>query len=225
VRRNVSMVYIIENNGVYGLTKGQFSATADVGAKLKTGIINELHPVDCCLAGIELGATFVARSFSGDKRQLSAILKAAIAHRGLCVIDVISPCVTFNDHVGSTKSYAYMKDHEEPLHELDFVPSFTDIEVEIEEGESRVVELFDGSRLLLHKLEQDYDPTNRAHALEVLHEATRRHEVLTGILYVDSKQQTLTQMLDMVDEPMATLPESRVRPSREVLDQINEEFR
>ena len=225
LRRNVPLIYIIENNGVYGLTKGQFSATADVGAKLKTGIINELHPVDCCLAGIELGATFVARSFSGDKRQLSAILKAAIAHRGLAVIDVISPCVTFNDHVGSTKSYAYMKDHEEPLHELDFVPSFTDIEVEIEEGESRVVELFDGSRLLLHKLEQDYDPTNRAHALEVLHEATRRHEVLTGILYVDTHQQTLTQILDLVDEPLASLPESRVRPSREVLDQINEEFR
>jgi len=225
LRRNVPLIYIIENNGVYGLTKGQFSATADVGAKLKTGIINELHPVDCCLAGIELGATFVARSFSGDKRQLSAILKAAIAHRGLAVIDVISPCVTFNDHIGSTKSYAYMKDHEEPLHELDFVPSFTDIEVEIEEGESRVVELFDGSRLLLHKLEQDYDPTNRAHALEVLHEATRRHEVLTGILYVDTHQQTLTQILDLVDEPLASLPESRVRPSREVLDQINEEFR
>ena len=225
LRRNVPLIYIIENNGVYGLTKGQFSATADVGAKLKTGVINELHPVDCCLAGIELGATFVARSFSGDKRQLSAILKAAIAHRGLAVIDVISPCVTFNDHIGSTKSYAYMKDHEEPLHELDFVPSFQDIEVEIEEGESRVVELFDGSRLLLHKLEQDYDPTNRAHSLEVLHEATRRHEVLTGILYVDTHQQTLTQILDLVDEPLASLPESRVRPSREVLDQINEEFR
>jgi 2-oxoglutarate ferredoxin oxidoreductase subunit beta len=225
LRRNVPLIYIIENNGVYGLTKGQFSATADVGAKLKTGLINELHPVDCCLAGIELGATFVARSFSGDKRQLSAILKAAIAHRGLAVIDVISPCVTFNDHIGSTKSYAYMKDHEEPLHELDFVPSFQDIEVEIEEGESRVVELFDGSRLVLHKLEHDYDPTNRAHALEVLHEATRRHEVLTGILYVDTHQQTLTQILDLVDEPLASLPESRVRPSREVLDQINEEFR
>jgi 2-oxoglutarate ferredoxin oxidoreductase subunit beta len=225
LRRNVPLIYIIENNGVYGLTKGQFSATADVGAKLKTGSINELHPVDCCLAGIELGATFVARSFSGDKRQLAAILKAAIAHRGLAVIDVISPCVTFNDHVGSTKSYAYMKDHEEPLHELDFVPGFQDIEVEIGEGESRVVELFDGSRLLLHKLEQDYDPTDRAHALEVLHEATSRHEVLTGILYVDTHQQTLTQMLDLVDEPLASLPESRVRPSREVLDQINEEFR
>jgi 2-oxoglutarate/2-oxoacid ferredoxin oxidoreductase subunit beta len=225
LRRNVPLTYIIENNGVYGLTKGQFSATADVGAKLKSGIVNELTPVDCCLAGIELGATLVARSFSGDKKQLAAILKAAIAHNGLSVIDVVSPCTTFNDHEGSTKSYAYMKDHEEPLHDVDFVPSFSDIEVELEEGESRMVELFDGSRLLLHKLERDYDPTNKNHAVEVLHEATRRHEVLTGIIYVNNKQETFTEMLRLVDEPLATLPESRVRPSREVLEKIIEEYR
>ncbi|MBI5280345.1 MAG: 2-oxoacid:ferredoxin oxidoreductase subunit beta [Candidatus Solibacter usitatus] len=225
LRRNVPLIYIIENNGVYGLTKGQFSATADVGAKLKTGTVNELPPIDCCLAGIELGATLVARSFSGDKRQLSAILKASIAHNGLSVIDIVSPCVTFNDHEGSTKSYAYMKDHEEPLHDLDFVPGFSDIEVEIEEGESRVVELHDGSKLVLHKLEHDYDPTSKIHALEVLHESTRRNEVLTGIIYVDRGKPTLTEMLDVVDEPLATLAERRVRPSREVLEQINEEFR
>src|SRR5499425_545474 len=135
MRRNLPMIYIIEDNGVYGLTKGQFSATADIGSKLKTGVINELPPIDTCELAISMGATFVGRSFSGDKRQLSAMLKAAIAHNGLSVIDVISPCVTFNDHEGSTKSYSYMKEHEYTLHELDFVPYYENIEVEIPEGE------------------------------------------------------------------------------------------
>src|SRR6266480_2806168 len=131
VRRNLPMIYVLENNGVYGLTKGQFSATADLGSTLKTGTPNDLPPFDCCALALEWGATFVARSFSGDKRQLQAMLKAAIAHNGLSLIDVISPCVTFNDHVGSTKSYSYMKEHEEVLHELDFVPHYEDISVEI----------------------------------------------------------------------------------------------
>ncbi len=207
------------------MRKWQFWVTADVGAKLKTGTVNELQPIDCCLMGIELGATLVARSFSGDKRQLSAILKAAIAHNGLTVIDVVSPCVTFNDHEGSTKSYAYMKDHEEPLHELDFVPSFTDIEVEIEEGETRTVEMFDGSTLVLRKLGADYDPTSRMRAVTVLHEAAERQEVVTGILYVDPSRPNFMDGLELVNSPLATLPESRVRPSREVLAQIVEEFR
>src|SRR5881398_2110302 len=131
MRRNLPIIYIIEDNGVYGLTKGQFSATADLGSKLKTGVINDLPPFDCCALALRWGATFVARSFSGDKKQLQAVLKAAIVHDGLSVIDVVSPCTTFNDHEGSTKSYSYMKDHEEPLHELDFVPHFDDISVEI----------------------------------------------------------------------------------------------
>ena len=161
VRRNMPMIYIIENNGVYGLTKGQFSATADLGSKLKTGVLNDLPPFDCCALALKWGATFVARSFSGDKRQLQAILKAAIAHNGLSVIDVISPCVTFNDHEGSTKSYGYMKEHESRLHELDFVPSYEDITVEIPEGEVMDVQMHDGSRLRIRKLHRDYDPTNR----------------------------------------------------------------
>ena len=144
VRRNIPMIYVIENNGVYGLTKGQFSATADVGSTLKTGIANDLPPLDCCALAMKWGATFVARSFSGDKKQLQAIMKTAIAHRGLSVIDVISPCVTFNDHAGSTKSYSYMKEHEEVLQELDFVPFFEDISVEIPEGEVRDVQMHDG---------------------------------------------------------------------------------
>ena len=171
VRRNMPLIYIIEDNGVYGLTKGQFSATADLGSTLKTGAPNDLPPFDCCALALKWGATFVARSFSGDKKQLQAIIKTAIAHRGLSVIDVISPCVTFNDHVGSTKSYGYMKDHEEVLHELDFVPFFEDISVEIPEGEVMDVQMHDGSHLRIRKLHQDYDPTDRMQALGLLEEA------------------------------------------------------
>src|SRR5947209_2671337 len=161
MRRNLPMIYIIEDNGVYGLTKGQFSATADLGSKLKTGVINDLPPIDTCGLAIELGATFVGRSFSGDKKQLHAMLKAALAHNGTSMLDVISPCVTFNDHEGSTKSYKYVKEHEEPLHELSFVPQFEDIAVDYEPGSATEVTMHDGSRLVLRKLEEDYDPTDR----------------------------------------------------------------
>ncbi len=225
LRRNIRQIYIIENNGVYGLTKGQFSATADVGSKLKTGVINDLPPIDCCVEAIQLGATLVARSFSGDKRQLQAILKAAIAHHGLSVIDVISPCVTFNDHEGSTKSYAYMKEHDEPLHELDFVPAFEDIAVEIPEGEVRDVPLHDGSHLRLKKLGQDYDPSDKLNAIRTIYEAEQKGQVVTGVLYVNATRPHFIDVLDMVQEPLATLPESRVRPPKEVLDQLMEELR
>src|SRR5947209_10001323 len=168
VRRNLPMIYVIENNGVYGLTKGQFSATADVGSTLKTGTVNDLPPFDCCALALRWGATFVARSFSGDKKQLQTLLKAAIAHNGLSVIDVISPCVTFNDHDGSTKSYSYVQDHEEALHELDFVPFYADIAVDIPDGQVRDVELHDGSHLRIRKIDREYDPTNRLSALAAL---------------------------------------------------------
>ncbi len=225
LRRNVPMIYIIEDNGVYGLTKGQFSATADVGSRLKTGVVNDLPPIDTCLLGIELGATFVARSFSGDKKQLQAILKAAIAHRGLSVIDVISPCVTFNDHEGSTKSYSYMKEHDLPLHELGFVPAFEDISVEMAEGEVREVTLHDGSRIVLRKLGRDYDPTDKLNAIRTLHEAHDNGQVVTGILYVNPEAKDFLELLNLVDEPLATLPESKVRPPKEALDEIMEELR
>jgi 2-oxoglutarate ferredoxin oxidoreductase subunit beta len=225
LRRNIRQIYIIENNGVYGLTKGQFSATADVGSRLKTGVVNELPPIDCCVEAIQLGASLVARSFSGDKRQLQAILKTAIVHPGLSVIDVISPCVTFNDHEGSTKSYAYMKEHDEPLHELDFVPVFEDISVEIEEGAVREIALHDGSRLLLKKLGHDYDPTDKLNALRTIHEAAEKGRVVTGILYLNSSSKHFVELLNLVDEPLATLPESRTRPPQEVLDQIMGELR
>ena len=225
VRRNMPLIYIIENNGVYGLTKGQFSATADVGSTLKTGTANDLPPFDCCALALEWGATLVARSFSGDKRQLQAILKAAIAHQGLTVIDVISPCVTFNDHVGSTKSYSYMKEHEEVLHELDFVPHFEDIDVEMAEGEVRDVEMHDGSHLRIRKLGRDYDPTSKLGALGFLGEAQAKGEVLTGILYVDTQKPNFLQVLNMTDDALATLPASKSRPPREVLDLVMEELR
>jgi 2-oxoglutarate ferredoxin oxidoreductase subunit beta len=225
LRRNVPLIYIIENNGVYGLTKGQFSATSDAGAKSKSGVVNELQPVDCCVEAIQIGATFVARSFSGDKRQLQGLLKAAIAHRGLSVIDVISPCVTFNDHEGSTKSYSYMKDHDEPLHTVDFVPYFTDIEVDIEEGQVQDIEMHDGSRLRLHKLEHDYDPTDRLKALTTIQASKDAKEVLTGVLYLDATSENFLELLNTVDAPIATLPQSVTRPPREVLDALMDELR
>ena len=225
LRRNLPFIYIIEDNGVYGLTKGQFSATADLGSKLKTGVINDLPPFDCCALALRCGATFVARSFSGDKKQLQAILKTAIVHNGLSVIDVISPCTTFNDHEGSTKSYSYIKEHDEILNELDFVPYYDDISVEIDEGEVKEVELHDGSKLRIKKLGRDYDPSNKFDALKAMDEAEKKGEVLTGVFYVDTKKPNFMEMLNMEDAPLATLPESKVRPPKEVLDQVMEELR
>jgi 2-oxoglutarate/2-oxoacid ferredoxin oxidoreductase subunit beta len=225
MRRNLPMIYIIEDNGVYGLTKGQFSATADLGSKLKTGVVNDLPAVDTCALAIELGATLVGRSFSGDKKQLHTMLKAAIAHRGTVMLDVISPCVTFNDHEGSTKSYKYMKDHEEPLQDINFVPHFEDIAVDYDAGTTLEVTMHDGSRLRLHKLEADYDPTNRIGAVRRLMEAHEKQEVLTGVLYVNPKAPTFIDLLNVTEAPLATLPESLTRPSRAVLEQCMEELR
>src|SRR6201998_2637514 len=202
MRRNLPIIYIIEDNGVYGLTKGQFSATADVGSKLKTGVINDLPAVDTCALAIELGATFVGRSFSGDKKQLLAMLKAAIAHRGTVMLDVVSPCVTFNDHDGSTKSYKYMKDHEEPLQDINFVPHFEEIDVDYDPVSTGEVTMHDASRLRLRKLEQDYAPTNRIDAIHRLLEAHEKQEVLTGVFYVNPKAPSFIEMLNMTDRPL-----------------------
>jgi len=225
MRRNLPVIYIIEDNGVYGLTKGQFSATADLGSKLKTGVINELPPIDTCAMAIELGATFVGRSFSGDKKQLLSMLKAAIAHRGTVMLDVVSPCVTFNDHEGSTKSYKYMKDHEEPIQDINFIPAFEEIDVDYDPGATVQVMMHDGSRLQLHKIEKDYDPTDRVRAITRLHEAREKGEVLTGVFYVNPQAPTFMDVLNVTEEPLATLPESIVRPGREVLEQVMEELR
>jgi 2-oxoglutarate ferredoxin oxidoreductase subunit beta len=225
MRRNLPMVYIIEDNGCYGLTKGQYSPTADVGSRLKNGVVNDLPPIDTCLMAIELGATFVARSFSGDKKQLSALLKAALSHKGTAMLDVLSPCVTFNDHEGSTKSYSYVKDHEEPLADLSFVPFFEDIAIEHEPGTSREVALHDGSKIVLTKLDHDYDPTSKGTALRVLHETAARGEYATGLLYIDTQKRDFCSLLNLVDEPLASLPLERTRPSRAALDEIMERQR
>src|SRR5215813_3982204 len=225
MRRNLPIIYIIEDNGVYGLTKGQFSATADLGSTLKSGVANELPPIDTCDLAISLGATFVGRSFSGDKRQLHSMLKAAIAHKGTVLLDVISPCVTFNDHEGSTKSYKYAKDHDEPLHEVDFVPAFENISVEYDPGTSFEVTMHDGSHLRLRKLEEDYDPTDRIRAVSRLMEAHAKGDVLTGVFYINANAPSFIDSLNVTDQPLATLPESAVRPSREALEQCMEELR
>jgi 2-oxoglutarate ferredoxin oxidoreductase subunit beta len=220
LRRNLPMIYIIEDNGVYGLTKGQFSATADLGSKLKTGVINDLPPIDTCSLAIQLGATFVGRSFSGDKKQLLTMLKAAIAHKGTVMLDVISPCVTFNDHEGSTKSYKFMQEHDEPINELGFVPSFEDIEVDYDHGTTLDVKMHDGSSLRLRKIREDYDPTNKIAAVKTLMEAHEKGEVLTGVFYVDTEKPSFTDLLNLVDQPLSSLPESVIRPSKEVLDKV-----
>jgi 2-oxoglutarate ferredoxin oxidoreductase subunit beta len=225
LRRNLPLIYIIENNGVYGLTKGQFSATADLGSKLKTGVINDLPPIDTCTLAIELGATFVGRSFSGDKKQLLAMMKAAIAHKGTVLLDVISPCVTFNDHEGSTKSYKYMQEHEEAITEVGFVPHFEDIAVDYDAGSTYDVELHDGSHLRLRKLHDDYNPTDRIVAVKSLMEAQQKGEILTGVFYVDTQKPSFTDLLNLVDEPLGTLPESRVRPPKSVLDDVMQRMR
>jgi 2-oxoglutarate/2-oxoacid ferredoxin oxidoreductase subunit beta len=225
MRRNLPLIYIIEDNGCYGLTKGQFSPTADLGSRLKTGVVNDLPPIDTCALAIELGATFVARSFSGDKKQLLAILKAAISHRGTCMIDVVSPCVTFNDHEGSTKSYAYVKDHDEPLGEVSFVPFFEDITIEYEPGTTTEVTMHDGSKLLLKKLDEDYNPTNRIEAIRLLGETARRGEVATGVIFIEPDKDDLLTLLNLVDEPLASLPLERVRPPRAVLEEVMESHR
>ena len=220
MRRNMPMIYIIEDNGVYGLTKGQFSATADIGSKLKTGVINELPPIDTCAMAIQLGATFVGRSFSGDKKQLLSMLKAAIAHKGTVMLDVISPCVTFNDHEGSTKSYKFLQENDEPINEIGFVASFDDIEVDYGSGEVYNVEMHDGSQLKLRKLLEDYDPTDKANAVRTLMEAQQKEEILTGVFYIDTQKPTFIDQLNVVDEPLATLPESLTRPPKSALDSL-----
>ena len=225
MRRNLPMIYIIEDNGVYGLTKGQFSATADFGSKLKTGVVNDLPAIDTCALVIQLGATFVGRSFSGDKKQLLAMLKAGLAHKGTVLLDVISPCVTFNDHEGSTKSYKFMQENDEPINEIGFVPSFEEIAVDYNSGEVFEVEMHDGSNLRLRKLHEDYNPTDKANAVRTLMEAQTNGEVLTGVFYINTTQPTFIDLLNVVDQPLGQLPESLTRPSKQALDALMAELK
>ncbi len=226
LRRNVPMVYVIENNGVYGLTKGQFSATADIGTQLKTGVVNELPPIDCCMLAIEMGCSYVARSFAGDPKQLVALLQGALSHSGTSMLDVISPCVTFNNHEGSTKSYNWVKDHEELLHNIVYVPHFEPIEtVDYEEGEVKEVEMHDGSRIQLRKTHRDFNPMNKKAAMNLLLESRTAEQFLTGLIYVNPATRNFIDLLNLTDVPLALLREEKLRPGREVLEEVMQELR
>ncbi|MDW8468526.1 MAG: thiamine pyrophosphate-dependent enzyme [Burkholderiales bacterium] len=225
MRRGINMTYILENNGVYGLTKGQFSATADRGSKSKRGAVNTDSPVDTVSLALIMGATFVARSFSGDKRQLVPLIKAAIAHPGAAFIDVISPCVAFNNHPGSTKSYDYVREHNEAVNRLDFWPSREAITVDYDEGETVEVVQHDGSVLRLRKLEPDYDPTDRIAALARVARAAEKGEVLTGLVYIKPDAEDLHAHLNTVEVPLNRLAERDLCPGAAVLEKINAALR
>ena len=203
---------------------GQFSATADIGSKLKTGVMNELPPIDLCGLAIELGCGFVGRSFAGDPRQLQALIKAAASHKGTAVLDVISPCVTFNNHEGSTKSYKYAKEMETPLHELGFIPFYEQINVDYEPGTVQEVEMHDGSKIRLKKTERDYDATDMVGAIQTIKKAHDEKQFLTGLLYINENKDDFVSMMDTVDESLATLPESMTRPGKDVLESIMKEL-
>ena len=225
VRRNVPLVYIVENNGVYGLTKGQFSATADEGQTLKYAGNNPFPPVDICMEALVAGAGFVARSFSGDAKQVRELLKAALSHKGTAVLDIISPCVAFNNHDTSTKSYGYGKEHEAPLHDFGWVPPAEEIVIEdYDPGEMRVVEMPDGSFIQLRKLETDYDPTNKLGALQQLQWAQENDEFITGLIYYNDSRPTLTEVNNVVDTPLAALTDEQIRPSHETLSELMAEL-
>lgn len=221
VRRNVPMVYIVENNGVYGLTKGQFSATADVGQELKYAGINELPPIDICLEALAADASFVARSFAGDPTQVRELLKAAISHRGTAVLDIISPCVTFNNHETSTKSYPWGKQHQELLQDITYIPQAEMITVDYNTGDIQIVELHDGSRIQLKKIDPSrHDPTDRKAAVLLMEESLSNQEMITGLIYVDEKRPTLLETSRIVNMPLAHLQEDILRPSPEALEKV-----
>ena len=221
MRRNLPLLYVVANNGVYGLTKGQFSATAEEGLALKKQGQNRYMPIDIAWEAIVGRASFVARSFSGDPKQLKDIFKAALHHEGIAVIDVISPCVTFNNKDDTLHSYAWGKSHEVALHELSFVPPVRSIRVQYDKGETIEVPLYDGTHILLKKLGHDYDPTDRAKALQMLEQANRNQELITGLLYINPKQESLFDLYDLPETPLNRLPNEKLRPSPDSIDEIN----
>src|SRR5829696_4200386 len=225
LRRGINMVYIVENNGVYGLTKGQFSATADRGSKSKRGAVNSDNAIDMVAMALQLGATFVARSFSGDKSQLVPLIKAAIEHQGAAFLDVISPCVAFNNHPGSTKSFDYVREHNEAVNRLDFISARSAIAVDYEPGAVQVVEQHDGSKLVLKKVAADYDPHDRLGAMSFLQRQAAQGQVVTGLLYVDPEPEDLHRHFNTVDVPLNSLSEKELCPGSGALEKINASLR
>ncbi len=225
MRRGVNLTYVVENNGVYGLTKGQFSATADAGSKSKRGALNNDAAIDLVSIALTLGATYVARSFSGDKEQLVPLIKGALAHRGAALLDVISPCVAFNNHAGSTKSYDYVREHNDAVNRLDFMPRRSAITAEYEPGDVIEVAQHDGSRLRLRKLADGYDPSDRLAAISHIHSHQARGEIVTGLLYVDAGAEDLHAHLNTVDAPLNQLAEKELCPGAAMLERINASLR
>ena len=221
VRRGVNMMYMVENNGVYGLTKGQFSATSDRGSKSKGGATNHDSAIDLAALALQLGATYVARSFSGDKEQLVPLIKGALTHKGAAIIDTLSPCVAFNNHMGSTKSYDYVREHNEALNTLDFMPDHAEITADYAPGSLELVTQHDGSILKLRKLHSHYDPTDRAAAISYLHARAAEGEIVTGLLYVDPEPKELHDYLNTAAAPLNGMSDDRLVPGAKALDAIN----
>ena len=225
IRRGVNMTYIVENNGVYGLTKGQFSATADRGSKSKKGVLNTDNAIDLIAIALQLGATYVARSFSGDKSQLVPLIAAAIEHKGSAFIDVISPCIAFNNHAGSTKSFDYVREHNDAVNRLDVLTGREPISIEYAPGTVKVVEQHDGTRIALRKIDADYDPHDRVGAMAFLQKHAAKGQIVTGLLYVDPEAEDLHNHLNTVDSPLNTLDVEELCPGSVVLDKINASLR
>jgi len=225
VRRNLNMLYVVENNGCYGLTKGQDSATADIGSTSKSGVPNAYSPIDLVSLALDLGATFVARSFSGDKQQLVPLLKAAISHNGFAFVDVVSPCVTFNNTPASTKSYDFVREHINATGTFDFVPMKEEITTHYEPGSIEQVQMHDGSVINLHKLSQGYDPRDREAAFDALRDAKREGDILTGLIYIEPDSQELHEVIETTNKPLRVLAESDLCPGNKVLQTINESLR
>jgi 2-oxoglutarate/2-oxoacid ferredoxin oxidoreductase subunit beta len=225
IRRNINMLYVCENNGVYGLTKGQFSASADIGTKAKKGEVNQQPPIDPVLAALSLGGTFIARSFSGDKEQLVPLLQAGLRHPGFALIDVLSPCVTFNDHEGSTKSYQFVRDHYEELVHADFIPLRSEIVANYAEGDAMPVTLHDGSNVVLRKLDPSYDPTDRGAAFEYIRTRQAQGEYVTGLIYIDEKSPDFHAVQGSVAAPMNRLPYNKLTPGNAGLQKILSRYR
>ena len=220
IRRNLRITYIVENNGVYGLTKGQFSATADRGSRQKRGATNPYDAIDIPSLAIHMGATFVARSFSGDRKQLAPLIEAALNHKGTAVLDVLSPCVTFNDHEGSTKSLKNIRANRDVLHDIDFIPDFDQVQADYSEGEEIHVRMHEAGMITLHKI-KDHDPRDRLAAMRILDQARADNKFVTGLLYIDEDEPDLAEVEQLGEVPLSYLGEDELRPSKEALDAIN----